>query len=600
MRSLVLAAALGLGSLPAAAQIEFTALVDRSRSGQAEPIRLTLSIVSEENLGHLPAPEISLEDFYVEGPSVSTRMEMVNFNTSFTRELVYVLYPRRTGKITIGPARLAFSDQQLQTKTIVVEIFKGTGRRLAKPGSRQGGTEEFRLEDNLFLLARADHKRVYVGQQLTVDYDLLYRFRLHNVGFKEIPTFSGFWVKELFVAQQLQSHREVLEGVTFNVAPLRRVALFPTSAGTYDIGVLSISCDIPQQRGRRGLLDDFFAGDPFFGRTQSLLLQSEEKQVEVLPLPEAKRPEGFAGAVGRFQLSARAEPSRVPAGDPVTLRVVIEGQGNMAAVQAPDVAGAAGVKIYEPTMEEQEQTANGVYGGRRTFEYILIPERGGMMEIPPVRFAYFDPHQGRYQTLESPSIIIHSEGSLEEEVGESYGLSRRDIEAVGQDIRHIKPDAEVLGAGLLLHSSWWFWTLQGMVPVAFCVLLVWQRHQRRLRGDVAYARQRRAKGEAGRRLQRADELLGAGASAEFHGALQAAVLEFLADRLNLAAAGLTSEACAGALESRGVDVETIQALRDLLVHCDFARFAPTAASAQDMAEARRVAGDLVERLEGWI
>ena len=600
MRSLVLAAALGLGSLPAAAQIEFTALVDRSRSGQAEPIRLTLSIVSEENLGHLPAPEISLEDFYVEGPSVSTRMEMVNFNTSFTRELVYVLYPRRTGKITIGPARLAFSDQQLQTKAIEVEIVKGTGRRLAKPGARQGGTEEFRLEDNLFLLARADHKRVYVGQQLTVDYDLLYRFRLHNVGFKEIPTFAGFWVKELFVAQQLQSHREVLEGVTFNVAPLRRVALFPTSAGTYDIGVLSISCDIPQQRGRRGLLDDFIAGDPFFGRTQSVLLQSEEKQVEVLPLPEASRPQGFAGAVGRFELRARAEPSRVPAGDPVTLRVVIEGQGNMAAVQAPDVAGAAGVKIYEPTMEEQEQTANGVYGGRRTFEYILIPERGGMMEIPPVRFAYFDPHQGRYQTLESPSIIIHSEGSLEEEVGESYGLSRRDIEAVGQDIRHIKPDAEVLGAGLLLHSSWWFWTLQGMVPVAFCVLLVWQRHQRRLRGDVAYARQRRAKGEAGRRLQRADELLGAGASAEFHGALQAAVLEFLADRLNLAAAGLTSEACAEALEARGVDIATIEALRDLLVHCDFARFAPTAASAQDMAEARRVAGDLVERLEGSI
>ena len=600
MRSLFLAAALGLWALPVAAQIEFTAAVDRTRSGQAEPIRLTLSIVSQENLGHVPAPEISLKDFHVEGPSVSTRMEMVNFNTSFTRELVYVLYPRRTGKISIGPARLALGGQQFQTKAIQVEIVKGTRRRPAKPGAQQGEMGEFRLEDNLFVLARSDHKRVYVGQQLTVDYDLFYRFRLHNVGFKEIPTFAGFWVKELFVAQQLQSHREILEGVTFNVAPLRRVALFPTSAGTYDIGVLAISCDIPQQRGRRGLLDDFFAGDPFFGRTQSVLLQSEEIQVEVLPLPAANRPAGFAGAVGRFELSARAQPTRVPAGDPVTLRVVIEGQGNMAAVQAPDVAGAAGVKIYEPKMEEQEQTANGVDGGRRTFEYILIPERGGMMEIPPVRFAYFDPHQGRYQTLESPSIIIHSEGSVEEEVGESYGLTRRDIEAVGQDIRHIKPDAEVLGAGAALHRSWWFWALQGLVPVAFCVLLVWQRHQRRLQGDVAYARQRRAKGEAGRRLQRADELLAAGASAEFYGAVQAAVLEFLADRLNLAAAGLTNEACAEALEARGVDSATIEALRDLLVRCNFARFAPTAASSQDMAEARRAAGELVERLEGLI
>ena len=85
MRSLFLAAALGLWALPVTAQIEFTAVVDRTRSGQAEPIRLTLSIVSQENLGHVPAPEISLKDFHVEGPSVSTRMEMGNFNTSFTR-----------------------------------------------------------------------------------------------------------------------------------------------------------------------------------------------------------------------------------------------------------------------------------------------------------------------------------------------------------------------------------------------------------------------------------------------------------------------------------------------------------------------------------
>jgi hypothetical protein len=421
------------------------------------------------------------------------------------------------------------------------------------------------------------------------------------VGFKEIPTFAGFWVKELFVAQQLQSHRKVLQGVTFNVAPLRRVALFPTSAGTYDVGVLAISCDIPQQRGRRGsLLDDFFAGDPFFGRSQSVLLQSEAFPVEVMPLPQQGRPEGFNGAVGRFQLSAQAQPSHVAAGDPVTLRVIIEGQGNMAAVQPPDIVGATGIKLYEPKMEEEEQIANGIYGGRRLFEYILIPEQGGLMEIPPVRFAYFDPHQGQYQQLESAPLFIHSEGSVEEEVAESYGLTRRDIEAVGQDIRHIKPDAEELGAEVAIHRSWLFWITQGVLPIAFCALLVWQRHQRRLQGDVAYARQRRAKGEAGRRLQRADAELAAGDSAQFHAAVQAAVLEFLADRLNLAAAGLTSEACAEALEQRGVDAETIEALRDLLVRCDFARFAPTAASAADMTGARRLAGELVERLEGLV
>ena len=268
----------------------------------------------------------------------------------------------------------------------------------------------------------------------------------------------------------------------------------------------------------------------------------------------------------------------------------------MAAVQPLQVDVAAGVKLYDPKVEEEERITNGVYGGRRLFEYILIPEQGGTLNIPPLRFAYFDPHQARYEVLKSAPITIHSEGSAEEE-GVSYGLSRRDIEAVGEDIRYIKPDAEVLGAASMLYNSYWFWTLQGVLPIAFFALLLWQRHQRRLQGDVAYARQRRAKGEAGRRLARADALLEAGTEAEFYGEVRAAVLEFVADRLNLAAAGLTIEVCTEALTARQVDAETIAALRDLLTRCDFARFAPAGGPPTDRVAARRLAGEVIAGLE---
>ena len=449
----------------------------------------------------------------------------------------------------------------------------------------------------IFVLARADHERAYVGQQVTVSYDLFYRIQPHNVSFNKLPTFVGFWTEDLFVAQQLDSHQEVRGGVSYNVAPLRRVALFPTGAGTHAVGTLAVSCDIPQQRSRRGsALDDFFAGDPFFGRSRSVLLQSEELQIEVLPLPEQGRPAEFTGAVGRFQLSVEAQPTQVAVGDPVTLRVLVEGEGNMAAVQPLQVDAAAGVKLYDPKVEEEERITNGVYGGRRLFEYILIPEQGGTVNIPPLRFAYFDPHQARYEVLKSAPIAIRSEGSVEEE-GVSYGLSRRDIEAVGEDIRYIKPDVEALVADAMLHESYWFWSLQGALPLAFFALLLWQRHQRRLQGDVAYARQRRAKGEAGRRLARADALLEAGTEAEFYGEVRAAVLEFVADRLNLAAAGLTIEVCAESLAARQVEAETIEALRDLLTRCDFARFAPAGGPPTDRAAARRLAGEVIAGLE---
>ena len=564
----------------AAATIQFEASVNRPRASQGEAIHLTLRIASDKQLGQVTPPALDLADFHVEGPATSTRMEMNNFSSvSFTHELTYALYAKRAGTFTIGPVRLEIGGDSYQTKPIAVEIVSGTSRA-ADPAAPP-----------IFVLARTDYERAYVGQQVTVSYDLFYRVQPHNVSFNKLPTFVGFWTKDLFVAQQLKAHQEVRAGVSFNVAPLRRVALFPTGAGTHAVGALAVSCDIPQQRSRRGSLFD-----DFFGRSRSVRLQSEELQIEVLPLPEQGRPAEFTGAVGRFQLRVAAQPTQVAAGDPVTLQVLVEGEGNMAAVQPLQVNAAPGVKLYDPKVEEEARITNGVHGGRRLFEYILIPERGGTLTIPSLRFAYFDPHQARYEVLEAEPIAIHSEGRVEEEEV-SYGLSRRDIEAVGEDIRHIKPDVETLAAHTMLHERAWFWSVQGALPIAFVALLLWQRHQRRLQGDVAYARQRRAKGQASRRLARADALLKGGSEAEFYGEVRAAVLEFVADRLNLAAAGLTLEVCAAALAEQQVEAETIAALRDLLTRCDFARFAPAGGPPTDRAAARRLAGEVITGLE---
>jgi len=600
MRSLawILSGCLLLGSLPAGAlEIDFQGSVDHTRSGQADPIRLTLSIASDENISHLPSPKISLKDFYVEGPAVSTRIDMVNFQTTFTRELTYTLYPRRTGRLTIGRARLKFGSKVYETSPITVEIVKGSARRVPRSSGRAPQQQEVDLEDDLFVLARADRQRAYVGQQITVDYELFYRRRLDNVGFKEIPTFAGFWAKEVFVAQQLQPHREVVEGVAFNVAPLRRVALFPTSAGTHQVEPLAISCDILQPRGRRGSLFNDIFSDPFFGRSaQTVLVRSEALGFEVLPLP-AGPPPGFAGAVGRFSLDVQAQPTALPAGDPVTLRVEISGQGNLDAIQLPRIAGPPGIKVYDPKVEEEERIENGLCGGRRVYEYILIPEEGGRLEIPPVRFAYFDPEQASYQVLESEPIYIDSQGRAVPQEQGSYGLTRKDIQAVGKDVRYIKPDAEKLGGTMALYRSGMFWTLHGLLPLAFLGMLFYQRHQQRLEGDVAYARRRRARSEAGRRLKQARQLLLEENGPEFHAEVQRAVLSFLADRLNLAAAGLTPETSARTLEESGVDEDLVAALRDLLVQCDFARFASAAASRPDMEQVHARAEKLITCLE---
>ncbi|MBT4497756.1 MAG: hypothetical protein HOC74_08545 [Gemmatimonadetes bacterium] len=98
-------------------------------------------------------------------------------------------------------------------------------------------------------------------------------------------------------------------------------------------------------------------------------------------------------------------------------------------------------------------------------------------------------------------------------------------------------------------------------------------------------------------MKRAGELLAVEDGGEFHAEIQRALLAFLADRLNLAAAGLTQESSARALEAKGVEAALVKGMRDLLAQCDFARFAPTAPKRGEMEQVQARAEKLINRLE---
>jgi DNA-binding transcriptional MocR family regulator len=138
------------------------------------------------------------------------------------------------------------------------------------------------------------------------------------------------------------------------------------------------------------------------------------------------------------------------------------------------------------------------------------------------------------------------------------------------------------------------------MPGALGVLVVQRRHHQRLQGDVAYARRRRARGRAGRRLKEAAELLDAGRGPEFHAEVQRALLAFLADKLNLPEARLTPDLAAESLVDRGVVPEVAERLRELLVQCEFVRFAPASVSPTEMEDVLDRAGRLINALEARI
>ena len=592
---LVIVGLLSLSATLQAAEVEVSAEVDRRRVAANEALNLTLAITSARQLVHVSAPQINLAAFDVYGPAISTRMEIVNRRTSFIRDLVYTLYAKRPGRHKIGVATLTIEGKAYQTKSIDIEVSAQK-----RPGSKQrqnSTAANDELTDNLFLRSQVDRDTVYVNEQVTASFDLCYRYNLRDVGFTQIPTFSGFWSHELFVAQRLDPKVETIGDRQFHVAPLRRMALFATRDGAHEIDVMAVTCAIPQRRQRRSAFDALsLLDDPLFGRTQSVMVRSQLALIFARPLPLSGQPDNFSGLVGSLRINANAGPRQVAMGDPVTLRLKIVGTGNMQSLSAP-VIDVAGLKVYDPKGAMQQTTsANGRLGGEATYEYIIIPERGGVFEIPPIEISYFDPERHQYGVAATRPIRLVSEGRVEAaRSAPVHDMTRSEIEELGDDIRHIKPDVAELHSPRSLYHQTWFWGLQLALPIGYVALLFARRHQERLRSDVAYARRRGANGAAQRRLQEATAAIGEG-EALFFATLQTALVGFVADQVNEPAPGLDRARCQLVLAERGVPEMTIRQFDGLLKICHEGRFAPSEVSAarrqQVLADSETVLDEL--------
>ena len=587
-----------------AQDVSMQASVDRTRVEVGDLIQFRVEVEAAQ-MGSVSAPQVPTPDgLQLTGSTSSTSMSVniVNGEMTTKRTTTYVFSFRvqRVGSYVLGPAQLAHEGKTLRSDQVRIEVVKRSGRPQTRPapstGRSMGQSEIQEIEQNLFLQAIPEKRMVYVGEQVGVTYKLFTRYDLRNVQYGHVPTFTGFWAETVFDAQRLNMQREVVDGRAFNTALLKRLVLFPTTAGKHTLEQLEVNCEVVGGRRSRGLFDF----DPFGAfDTQQVRVRSGDIEIEVIPLP-AGAPKGFGGTVGKFEMRAEAIPGTVKAGDPVAVKVVVQGAGNLHAINEPIRPERSGFKFYDPKTNLETRKRGTRISGQKTFEYVAIPYKTGQVILPPFILAYFDPVQKLYKTVQTKPI------TLQVTPGEQMpqpvdGLPGEEVRALGRDIRYIKPDRMHLAdQGLLLYQRSGFWLLQLIPVLGVAGAYAYRRHRVRLEGDVAYARRRRSRSEAQRRLGKARGLMEAGDSAGFHGEVHRSLSQFVADRTNRVAAGLTADQIGAMLVERGVDAQVIAGVQDVFGQCDQARFAPGQISAEKMQALFAQTEDLIGALERCI
>ncbi len=254
----------------------------------------------------------------------------------------------------------------------------------------------------LYVSAAVDRTEVWVGQPVVWTFQVLRSVDLLSAPKYLPPSTPGFVALPL---PQRDITSEV-EGVLYDGAEVG-LRLFPQAAGSVTVGPASVTLgrgafSVPTRLAHPRFFQALFAG----GETG--VLAGPSFSIKVKPLPLSGRPPGFTGAVGDFQVSASLAQEQVGVGRPVTLQIVVAGEGNLGLFDPPALPGLPGFRVMETRSAGGEDPG----AGQRTFHTVLEPLRPGRARIQGLAFAWFDPGPGRYRRIELPSLELQVQGAL--------------------------------------------------------------------------------------------------------------------------------------------------------------------------------------------
>jgi hypothetical protein len=581
-----------------AQNIELNASVDRTEVGIDDQITLTVSVSGD--VKSIPEPKLPpLNDFTVYSAGRSHNFSWVNGRMSSQVTFNYVLLPRKEGEFTIGPAEIELKGKIFKTTPIKITVARGgKPQTTTAPSEEQQKTTKPKLRGkDLFIETVVDKKKAYVNEQVVLTFRFYQGVRLFNNPEYTPPSLTGFWSEDL---PPKRSYNKVINGKQYYVQELK-TALFPTSTGKQTIGSAELKCTVED-------LDRFFTRDPFsifdrdllslFRQGKPQILKSKPIEIEVLPLPEIGKPENFSGTVGKYRMKVNVDKTEVEVGQPITLKAKISGSGNIKSVGEPVIAEIPDFRTYSSGSSENVSKKNYRVQGVKTYEEVLIPKKAGKYTMPPIEFSFFDPKAKSYQTLKSNPILLTVLPPAQASPTEIAQLSKQEIGRAVKDIRYIKlTSSELKNQGDDLYQKPLFLLFQLVPLLAFAISWRLQRERSRLNSDVGYARQRRAHKLTQKRLKGARKLISEDKSKEFYCEIARASLQFVGDKLNLPAYGLTRDRIEAELSQRGITGEKIDQLTKVLDSCDFARFAPVSSTTEEMERFLQQAEEAIAQLE---
>lgn len=504
----------------------------------------------------------------------------------------YTLTADVVGTFTVDPATCTADGKKVSSDRFSITVQKADPARRQQQQQRQQqqrqaydpwGQQPQQAqqidEHSLFARASVSKSNPYQGEQIIVTYKIYTQVPISQFAIDKLPGNRGFWAEDLSEGTKIKQYEETIGGRSYQVAEIRRGALFAQQSGQLSIEPLDLNvlAMVQRQRRRTGTILDLF-DDPFFSAREAVErpLHTNRLSVNVKPLPEA--PDGFTGGVGHFEVKGGLSLDKVKANEAVSYRLTVSGQGNLMLINAPTLDFPSAFEVYDPQVDDNLRKGEGGVSGSRTYEWVIIPRAQGKYTIPELRFIYFDPQTGRYVTKTIPAQKLEVERGDARNV--AHGGGKDDVQLLGNDINYMHPTGRLHPVQDKDRAGWPFWLAVAAVVVATVAALILGRKHRRDEQDTVGMARKRATRLARKRLRRAESHLKAGQEQPFYEEIYRAVWGCLSDKYSIELSRLSRDTVASCLADKQVPESQQASIMQLLQDVDMARFAPGDARTQ--------------------
>ena len=514
----------------------------------------------------------------IAGPYTSSQSsyQMINGHTSSSSSvtITYTLYAAKNGSFTIGASHAVVGGKRLSSRPVKIQVSGHAQRTNGAPNMHgQNSYDQPHMRSagsaisgsDLFIKVSASKKRVHEQEPILLTYKVYTQVDLTQLEGK-MPDLKGFHTQEVPLPQQKTFHTETVNGRPYKCVTWSQYVMYPQMTGRLEIPSITFKGIVVQQNRNVDPMEAFFNGGSGYVEVKKDI-KAPGITLQVDPLPQ--RPANFSGGVGKFNISASLDKKEVKAGEPITLRVVVGGIGNLKLLKQPVVNFPKDFDKYDAKVTDKTRlTANGVEGNM-VYDFLAVPRNQGSYTIPSVELTYYDTGKNAYKTIKTQPFKV------EVEKGDGTSAESEDFASQDKDIHTIKlGKAEQHKADEMFFGSFGYWISLLMPLIAFVVLLIVFRRRAIENADIVKKRSNRAGKIANKRLRLANKLMLQGKQGEFYDEVMRALWGYMSYKLNMPAEKLNRDNIRETLGRHFVDDATIEKFTTALDECEFERYAP--------------------------